>query len=112
MYCASSLKQQSADRDVAPLGHIILIPKQPVFALSPSGEATNVNFIVFWFDQIGDRFPEIYQSNGIYTRLNRLFILDYFSNKKYQNRIDDLSFCIPEKVCSIKQRPAIRAHIS
>ena len=31
-YSASSLKQQSADRHVAPLGHIILIPSQPVFA--------------------------------------------------------------------------------
>jgi hypothetical protein len=34
-YSTSSLKQQSADRHVAPLGHIILIPSQPVFALSP-----------------------------------------------------------------------------
>ena len=34
-YSASSLKQQSADRHVTPLGHIILIPSQPVFALSP-----------------------------------------------------------------------------
>ena len=34
-YSASSLKQQSADRYVAPLGHIILIPSQPVFALTP-----------------------------------------------------------------------------
>ena len=34
-YSASSLKQQSAGRQVAPLGHIILIPSQPVFALSP-----------------------------------------------------------------------------
>jgi hypothetical protein len=32
-YSASSLKQQSAGRHVAPLGHIILIPSQPVFAL-------------------------------------------------------------------------------
>ena len=32
---ASSLKQQSSGRHVAPLGHIILIPSQPVFALSP-----------------------------------------------------------------------------
>ena len=32
---ASTLKQQYADRHVAPLGHIILIPSQPVFALSP-----------------------------------------------------------------------------
>ena len=34
-YSASSLKQQSAGRHVAPLGHIILIPIQPVFVLSP-----------------------------------------------------------------------------
>jgi hypothetical protein len=31
-YSVSLLKQQSADRHVAPLGHIILIPSQPVFA--------------------------------------------------------------------------------
>jgi hypothetical protein len=31
----SSLKQQSADRHVATLGHIIPIPSQPVFAPSP-----------------------------------------------------------------------------
>ena len=35
IYSASSLKQQSAYRNVAPLGHIILIPSQQVFALSP-----------------------------------------------------------------------------
>jgi hypothetical protein len=29
-YSASSLKQQSADRHVAPLGHIILIPRQQI----------------------------------------------------------------------------------
>ena len=34
-YSASSLKQQSTGRHVAPLWHIILIPSQPVFALSP-----------------------------------------------------------------------------
>ena len=34
-YSASSLKQQSAGRHVAPLGNIILIQSQPVFALSP-----------------------------------------------------------------------------
>ena len=35
LYSAISLKQQSADRHVAPLGHIIPIPSQPIFALSP-----------------------------------------------------------------------------
>jgi hypothetical protein len=35
-YSASSLKQQSANRHVIPLRHIILIPSQPVFALSPN----------------------------------------------------------------------------
>jgi hypothetical protein len=34
-YSASSLKQQSAGRHVAPLWHIILIPSQPVFAITP-----------------------------------------------------------------------------
>jgi hypothetical protein len=34
-YSASSLKQQSTGRNVAPLGHIIPIPSQPVFAFSP-----------------------------------------------------------------------------
>ena len=34
VYSASSLKQQSAGRHVAPLGHIILIPSQPVFDFS------------------------------------------------------------------------------
>jgi len=38
-YSASSLKQQFAGRHVAPLGHIILIPIQPVFALSPYNAA-------------------------------------------------------------------------
>ena len=34
LYSASSLIQQSADRHVAPLGHVILIPSQPVFVLA------------------------------------------------------------------------------
>jgi hypothetical protein len=50
-YTASSLKQQSVGRHVAPLGHIILIPSQPVFALTPwccvlNGEATNFTIFV------------------------------------------------------------------
>jgi hypothetical protein len=35
LYSASSLKQESAGRNVTPFGHIILIPSQPIFALSP-----------------------------------------------------------------------------
>ena len=34
-YSASSLKQQSASRNVTPFGHIIMLPSQPIFALSP-----------------------------------------------------------------------------
>jgi hypothetical protein len=34
-YSASSLKQQYTDGHVSPLRHIIMIPSQPVFALSP-----------------------------------------------------------------------------
>jgi hypothetical protein len=33
LYSASSLKQQSMDRHVAPLGHIILVLSQPVFVM-------------------------------------------------------------------------------
>ena len=65
-YSASSLKQQSADIHVAPLRHIILIPSQPVFALTPkccmlSGEATNTNFIVFGLTRLGIK-PTIYHT--------------------------------------------------
>jgi hypothetical protein len=33
-YGASSLKKQSAVKHVAPFGHIILIPRHPVFSLT------------------------------------------------------------------------------
>jgi hypothetical protein len=68
LYSASSLKQQFACRHVAPLGHIILIQSQPVFALTPecrvlSGEATNTNFIVFGLTRPGIE-PTIYHTRG------------------------------------------------
>jgi hypothetical protein len=58
-YSASPLKQQSMGRHVATHGHIILIPNQPVFDLSPScyllnGEATKYRFQSLWFDPIGN----------------------------------------------------------
>ena len=34
MYSVSLLKQQSAGRYVAPLGHIVMIPIQPIFAFT------------------------------------------------------------------------------
>ena len=60
IYSASSLKQQSADRHVVPVRHIILISSQPVFALSPlccilRGEATNTYFLVFGLTQPGSK---------------------------------------------------------
>jgi hypothetical protein len=67
-YSASSLKQPSADRHVTPLGHIILTPSRPVFALiTPccmlSKEATNTNFIVFGLTRSGFE-PMIYHTRG------------------------------------------------
>jgi hypothetical protein len=64
IYSASSLKQQSTGRHVAPLVHIIPIPSQPVFALTSeccmlNGEATNTNFIVFGLTSPGLE-PTIY----------------------------------------------------
>jgi hypothetical protein len=58
-YSASSLKQQSGDRHVAQRIHIILIPSQPVFALSSkccvvSAEATNTNLMVFGLQTVED----------------------------------------------------------
>jgi hypothetical protein len=56
-------KQQFMDRHVATLGLFILIPNQPVFALSPefcvlSREATNTHFSL-WFDPIGARTHDL-----------------------------------------------------
>ena len=68
VYSASSLKQQSADRHVALLGHTIVIPSQPAFALSPpccvlSGEATHIYFKVFGSTRSGLE-PTIYHTRG------------------------------------------------
>ena len=69
-FSAGSLKQQSADRHVAPLGHIILIPSQPVFALSLSlilgGKATNTNFIISSLTRSGLE-STIYRTRGEHT---------------------------------------------
>jgi hypothetical protein len=68
MYGASSLKQQSADRHAAPLGHIILISSQQVFVLSLlcrmfSGETTHTNCLVFGLTRSGLE-PTIYHTGG------------------------------------------------
>jgi hypothetical protein len=51
-YSGSWLKQQSVGRLVSPLWHIILIPREPVFALTPlccmfSRKVANTYFMVF-----------------------------------------------------------------
>ena len=56
------------DRHVAPLWHIILIPSQPVFVLSPQccvlcEEATNTNFIIFGLTRPVLE-PTIYRTRG------------------------------------------------
>ena len=54
-----SLKQQSADIHIAPLGHIILIPSQPVFAFLLNAECLAEKqtylFDILCFDPIGAR---------------------------------------------------------
>ena len=104
----SSLKQQSADIHVAPIGHIILIPSQPVFALSPeycmfSGDETNTNYIVFGLMRQGLE-PTIYrtrnehanhyttydavmsQTRSYYSLLTIQFVLIMFRIKPQRNR--------------------------
>jgi hypothetical protein len=72
IYSASSQKQQSTGRYVAPLGHNILILSQPVFALilfvlcMLRGEVTNSNFIVFGLTWPGLE-PTIYSIWGEYA---------------------------------------------
>jgi hypothetical protein len=61
-------KKQSPGKHVAPFVHIILIPSQPVFALTPeccvlSVEATHNNFIVLGFTQTSLK-PTIYYIRG------------------------------------------------
>jgi hypothetical protein len=55
-YSSSSLKQKSADRHVGPLWHIILIPREQDFVLTPlcwllSRVAVNTTLIVFGLTQ-------------------------------------------------------------
>ena len=63
-YSVSSLKQQSAGRHVTPLRHIFLIPRQPVFVLTPycsmlRREAANTNFTAFSLTRL-ELKPTIY----------------------------------------------------
>jgi len=48
-YNATSPKQHSTSRHVAPLEHIILIPSQPFFSFSPF----KYQFYSLWFDTAG-----------------------------------------------------------
>ena len=54
----SSLKQQSAERQIISIGNIVLISSQPVLALSPyccvlSGGTTNPNVTIFGVTRSG-----------------------------------------------------------
>jgi hypothetical protein len=62
------MKQHIAGKHVDPPGLTILIPSQPICALSPdcsvaSGEAINTNFVVFGLTRPGLAF-EIYRTRG------------------------------------------------
>jgi hypothetical protein len=56
LYSASSLKQQSTSRHVAPLGHIILIPNQPVFVFLLNAACLAH---CLWFDPIMARTHDL-----------------------------------------------------
>ena len=47
LFSANSLKQQSTDRHVAPLVHIILIPSQSLFALIPKCGSELISWLIF-----------------------------------------------------------------
>ena len=71
-----------------PLRHIILIPSQPVFALSPycvlSGEATNTNFIVFGLSRSGLE-PTIYRTRREHANHYTIYVVEIMKILKYEN---------------------------
>ena len=99
------MKQQSADRQVVPLGHIILIPSQPVFALSPlcwvlSGEATNANFIVFGLTWSGLDLT-IYRSRGEHANHYKTDQVSLMLNVMVE-RCADLTLYLSILLCLVK----------
>ena len=67
-YTSSSLIQKSTSRHVISLGHIILIPSQPVFALTQqrwvlTWEATYTNYIFFGLTRL-ELEPTTYDTQG------------------------------------------------
>jgi hypothetical protein len=60
LYSASELKQQSTDRNVDSLGHILLIPSSSLLFLL---NATNINFIVVGLTRSGLE-PKTYRTQG------------------------------------------------
>ena len=93
-YTTSSLKQQSMGRNVLPLGHNILIPSQPVIALTPkccmfSQEAVNTNIIVFGLTWPGLEHT-IYHTQSEHTNhyiteaLRILGITDIYLNDNFE----------------------------
>jgi hypothetical protein len=105
------MKQQSADRHVVPLGHIILIPSHSVFALSPlcwvlSGEATNANFIVFGLTWSGLDLT-IYRSRGEHANHYKTdqvsLMLNVMVERKIINkRCADLTLYLSILICLVK----------
>ena len=66
LYSATSLKQQSSDRHVTSLGHIIQANYSFSKCCMLSGEATNTNFIVFGLTRPGLE-PTIYYTRDEHT---------------------------------------------
>jgi hypothetical protein len=72
-----------------PLGHIIQIPSQPVFALSAyccvlSGEATNSKCYSLWFHAIGDRTHDLPHSKRAHLPLHHRFCYMLYWNISYE----------------------------
>jgi hypothetical protein len=92
-FCSAiSLKQQSADRHVAPFGHVILIPSQPVFALSfywcvLRRKTTHTNFIVLGLISSGleHRSPTLEGTTIIIAPPMRLVLCQTYLSKGWTN---------------------------
>ena len=114
---------------MSPLGQIILIPSQPVFALSPyyymlSGKAANTNFIVFGLTRSALE-PMIYRTPGelstgtTYRAVNgttywAVKITTYRAVNRTSNRDvnrNDLSSCQQERLIELSTERLIELSI-
>ena len=96
-YSARSLKQQSVDKHVAPLGHIILIPRLGSFSLMLCAQRrrNKYKFYSLWIDPIGARTHDM-----LHSRQARQLFLVVTVMYKTKCTTNNISYVIKNKKCT------------